>query len=145
MILTKPDQYTTCVLNKHMTKPCLHYKELWVLTCYWCHNWHSNFGYNLRIPSWSIVNKLILIIFFLNSNWSSARLAHISTTEFQKWIYYLSYINTPKNVFENMAARAYWNKTRKLVSTSIYYNNLTICQEFYINKTKHTNIYIKCI
>lgn len=25
LILTKPDQYTTCVLNKHMTKPCLHY------------------------------------------------------------------------------------------------------------------------
>lgn len=71
LILTKPDQYTTCVLNKHMTKPCLHYRELWVLACYWCHNWHSNFGYNLRIPSWSIVNKLILIIFFKNSNWSA--------------------------------------------------------------------------
>lgn len=53
------------VLNKHMAQPCLRYKELRVLVCYWCHNWHLNFGYQLRIPSWTIVNnkKLILIIF----------------------------------------------------------------------------------
>lgn len=57
MILTKLDQYTTCVLNKHKVQPCLHYKELRVLVCYWCYNWHLNFGYQLRLPSWNIVNN----------------------------------------------------------------------------------------
>lgn len=147
MILTKLDQYTTCVLNKHKVQPCLHYKELRVLVCYRCYNWHLNFGYQLRLPSWNIVNnKYGQIKFDYFLKFKSVPIPPGPYTNY--WIpkmNLLYYINTKKKkkcALDNKVSRAWWNKTRKLVSTSIYYNNLTYhkCQEFYINKTKHTNI-----